>query len=93
MTETIYSWAAEALADCKNGLDAVNLHELINDLRNDGPAILEKVIADLEAERDRKAEMHDLCPACYQCTPKAERPGGLWEKPAPRICGCCGWRD
>ena len=86
------NWAATELAACKLSLDAVNLHELINDLRNDGPAILEKVIADLEAERDRKADMHDLCPACYQCTPTA-RPGGLWEKPAPRICECCGWGD
>ncbi len=82
-------WALEELAKCKHDLDAVNLNELIEDLRQDGAAIVEKLIRELEAERDRKAELHDVCQFCYQDTPAASPPWNP-ENPSPRRCGSCG---
>ncbi len=86
---TIYSWAVETLSDCKNGLDAVNLHELIVDLRNDGEAIIAKVIEELTKERDRQVELHDLCPECFQDSLQASPPWNP-ENPSARRCYMCG---
>ncbi len=86
---TTYSWAVSELAQVKHKHDAVNLHELIVDLQQDGPAILEKVVEELTKERDRQTELHDLCPGCFQDSLQASPP---WDpqNPSPRRCYMCG---
>ena len=103
MRETLCHWTVETLADAMNGVDAVNLKELVDGIRENPAGVIEAVRGKLEQELERRIEMHNLCPECCWPGKRAKQircysngwsePAGSWDEPGGEFCEWCGWEE
>jgi hypothetical protein len=92
--ERTLAWTIYTLAEIADSLDAINLNELIQDLRHDPITIIEAVTEKLEAELEKRVDDEALCPKCFaktQTTYKASHIDGyVCREPDGSICPECG---
>jgi hypothetical protein len=92
--ERTLTWTIYTLAEIADSLDAINLNELIQDLKHDPITIIEAVTVKLEAELEKRVDDEALCPKCFaktQTTYKASYIDGyVYREPTGSTCPECG---
>lgn len=92
--ERTLTWTIYTLAEIADSLDAINLNELIQDLKHDPITIIEAVTVKLEAELEKRVDDEALCPKCFAKTQTVYKPsyigGYAYQEPTESICPECG---